>query len=180
VVLVEMGKDRGPDIVSGVAELVQSGARGLLRPISNPGQPAVWPSPSCRRGNSRGRRPGPGPGRCRTAPGRRVLDHIRVDRPGPVQRREASSHQKAGRRAAGWSGRICTWPVLTAGTRRIGLVASISGILSIIQLPSCHAPAAETRSELRLTSGPALPAPPLQGEGGSAPANPGRRPSASL
>jgi hypothetical protein len=57
-----------------------------------------------------------------------VLDHIRVDRPGPVQRREACSHQKAGRQVdARWSGRICTWPVLTTGIRRIRLVASISG-----------------------------------------------------
>jgi hypothetical protein len=40
---------------------------------------------------------------------------------GPVQRREASSHQMAGRQAdASWSGRICTWPVLTTDTRRIG------------------------------------------------------------
>ena len=49
---------------------------------------------------------------------------------GPVQRREASSHQAAGRQVdASWSGRICTWPVLTTDTRRIGSVTFISVFL---------------------------------------------------
>src|SRR4029077_12098644 len=46
---------------------------------------------------------------------------------GPVQCREASSHQAAGRQVdASWSGRICTWPVLTTDIRRIGSVTFIS------------------------------------------------------
>jgi hypothetical protein len=49
---------------------------------------------------------------------------------GPVQVREASSHQMAGRQLdASWSGRICTWPVLTTDTWRIGSVAFISVFL---------------------------------------------------
>jgi len=32
---------------------------------------------------------------------------------------------------ARWSGRICTWPVLTTDTRRIGSVASISMVLPL-------------------------------------------------
>ena len=48
----------------------------------------------------------------------------------PVQCREASSHQAAGRQVdASWSGRICTWPVLTTDTRRIGSVTFISVFL---------------------------------------------------
>ena len=116
------------DIVCGVAELVQSGAQGLLQADLEPGQPAVW-LPR----HAAGELAGVGD-RGPVLPGVEqrqdvaVLDHIRVDRPGPVQRREAWSHQKAGRQVdARWSGRICTWPVLTTGIRRIGLVASISG-----------------------------------------------------
>jgi hypothetical protein len=46
---------------------------------------------------------------------------------GPVQVREASSQTAVGRQvAATWSGRICTWPVLTTDTRRIGSVTFIS------------------------------------------------------
>ncbi|MFY9651818.1 hypothetical protein [Trebonia sp.] len=49
---------------------------------------------------------------------------------GPVQRREASSHQAVGRQVeARWSGRICTWPVLTTDTRRIGSFWFISVFL---------------------------------------------------
>ena len=49
---------------------------------------------------------------------------------GPVQCREASSHQAAGRQVdASWSGRICTWPVLITDTRRIGSVTFISVFL---------------------------------------------------
>src|ERR1700683_213785 len=57
---------------------------------------------------------------------------------GPVQLREASSHQKVGRQLdAKWSGRICTWPVLTTDTRRIGSVTVISVLLrSASQRPS--------------------------------------------
>jgi hypothetical protein len=51
---------------------------------------------------------------------------------GPVQRREASSHQAVGRQVdAKWSGRICTWPVLTTDTRRIGSVTFISVFLQV-------------------------------------------------
>jgi hypothetical protein len=68
-----------------------------------------------------------------------VLDHIRIDSityaligRGPVQRREASSHQKVGRQVdARWSGRICTWPVLTTDTRRTGSLTSMSGPFDI-------------------------------------------------
>src|SRR5580658_6435784 len=46
---------------------------------------------------------------------------------GPVQVREASSHTAVGRQVdATWSGRICTWPVLTTDTRRIGSVMFIA------------------------------------------------------
>ena len=45
---------------------------------------------------------------------------------GPVQRREVSSHIMVGRQVdASWSGRICTWPVLTTETRRIGSLTFI-------------------------------------------------------
>src|ERR1022692_5092849 len=46
---------------------------------------------------------------------------------GRVQVREVSSHKAVGRQVeATWSGRICTWPVLTTDTRRIGSVMFIS------------------------------------------------------
>src|SRR5580704_15748169 len=46
---------------------------------------------------------------------------------GGVQVREVSSHRAVGRQVdATWSGRICTWPVLTTDTRRIGSVTFIS------------------------------------------------------
>src|SRR5579863_4387766 len=46
---------------------------------------------------------------------------------GRVQVREASSHTAVGRQVeATWSGRICTWPVLTTDTRRIGSVTFIA------------------------------------------------------
>jgi hypothetical protein len=46
---------------------------------------------------------------------------------GPVHRREASNHQAIGRQLdASWSGRICTWPVLTTDTCRTGSVAFIA------------------------------------------------------
>src|SRR5580658_10731523 len=46
---------------------------------------------------------------------------------GPVQVREASSHTAVGRQVdATWSGRICTWPVLTTDTLRIGSVMFIA------------------------------------------------------
>src|ERR1035441_5035142 len=103
VVLVQVGDDYGLSVACCVAEPAQPGAQGLLRADLEPGQPAV--QHPC---HSAGKIAGVG------------------DR-GPVQRRDASSQQKVGRQLdATWSGRICTWPVLTTDTRRIGSVTFIS------------------------------------------------------
>ena len=130
MVLVEVGNNRGPDVANGVAEPVQPGAEGLLRADLEPGE-AVVQHPC----HSAGEITGIGD-RGPVLPGIEqhqavaVLHHIRVDGPGPGPAPRGGQPHIGGRQVdAKWSGRICTWPVLTTDTWRIGSVTFISVFL---------------------------------------------------